>query len=128
MDLFASPSNHKLPLWFSRSRCDGASGADAFTQSWTGWSIYAFPPRNLLLKTLLKIRADKVEEAIVIAPHWPKRIWFPLLTEMAVTKPYIFPLERNLLSQFLPDKGRLFHPDLATLSLSAWKLNASNGN
>ena len=127
LDLFASPLNHKLPLWFSRTRCDGAAGADAFTQSWTGLSIYAFPPRNLLLKTLLKIREDQVEEAIVIAPHWPKRVWFPLLMEMATTKPHIFPVERGLLSQVLPEKGRLFHPDLLTLQLSAWKLSAKSG-
>ena len=96
MDLFVSQSNHKIPLWFSRSRCDSATGDDAFNQSWTEWSIYAFLPRNLLLKTLLYIRAGNLEEAIMIVPYWPKRLWFPFL-------------------EFLLDKGCLFHPDLLNL-------------
>ena len=65
--------------------------------------------------------------AIVFAPHWPKRTWFPLLQSMAVQAPWILPLERDLLSQKLIDKGTLFHSDLRTLRLAAWRLNVLNG-
>ena len=127
IDLFASLQNHKLPLWFSRLPCPQATGTDAMAQTWTGWSVYAFPPKNLILRTLTKIRDDRVEDAIVVVPHWPKRGWFPLLLHMAVETPVMFRLEINLLSQVLQDKGRLYHPDLRSLQLTAWKLSGAPG-
>lgn len=72
-----------------------------------------------LPQTLIKFREDGLEEAIVIVPHWPRRMWSPLLMKMATLLPNIFPVERDLLSQFLPDKGLLLQPDLETLQLSA---------
>lgn len=74
IDLFASESIHKLPVWFSRSLCQSAAGADALRQNWEGLRVYAFPPFNLILCTLQKLRADGVEWAIVVT-HWPKRTW-----------------------------------------------------
>ena len=128
IDLFAAPPNHKLPLWFSRLPCPGATATDAFLQSWSGWSVFAFPPINLIQRTLLKIRTDQVEEAIVVVPFWPKRTWFPLLLQLASEPPITLPREFNLLSQKLPGRGTLFHPDLPKLALSAWKVNGKRGN
>jgi hypothetical protein len=127
IDLFASHANHKLPAWFSRTNCPGSNGPDAFNQSWTGLSVYLFPPLNLLHRSLLKLKSDRVQNAIVVAPYWPKRIWFPLLCAMAAHPPWFLPKERNLLSQTLPDKGILHHPDLSSLRLTAWKVNALIG-
>ena len=67
IDLFASPLNHKLPMWFARVQCPGATAVDAFHQSWSGWYVYAFPPINLIQRVLIKIRSDQVEEAIAPA-------------------------------------------------------------
>ena len=39
---------------------------NALSQSWTGLSIYTFPPTPLLQRTLIKIREDQAE-VIVIA-------------------------------------------------------------
>ena len=127
LDLFASPANHKAALWFSRLPHPGAAAVDAFNQSWTGWSVYAFPPFNLILKTLLKIRADKVQEVIMVTPHWPKRQWFPLLLQMATEPPLRLPLRIDLLQQRLVDRGVLYHPDLRTLELTAWRLTGDLG-
>ena len=128
LDLFASPANHKAALWFSRLPQPGAAAVDAFNQSWTGWFVYAFPPINLILKTLLKIRADKVQEVIMVTPHWPKRQWFPLLLQMASEPPLRLPLRIDLLHQKLADRGVLYHPDLKMLELTAWKLTGDPGS
>jgi hypothetical protein len=127
IDLFASPQNHKLPLWFGRLHSQEAAASNAFSQSWRGWSVYAFPPFNLIFSTLLKIRHDQVEEAIVVLPFWPRRPWFPLLLEMACENPVRFRPKLDLLSQKLAGRGTLFHPDIRNLQLTAWKLNANPG-
>ena len=124
VDLFASPTNHKLPVWFSRSHCPRAAGTDALAQDWRNLRLYAFPPFNLILRTLCKLRADRAEWAIVITPYWPKRTWFPLAMSMASVPPWTLPRRYNQLSQSLPDKGVLYHPDLHQLKLVAWKLSA----
>ena len=127
VDLFASQQNHKLPVWFSRHSCLEATAVDAFQQNWQGLKVYAFPPTNLILKTLQQIRDQQVEDAIVVVPHWPAREWFSLLLQMASTTPVRFRLEIDLLSQHLLDKGKLYHPDLSSLSLTAWRLNGKSG-
>ena len=126
IDLFASELNHKRPLWFSRSSIEGAAGTNAFAQTWKGWYVYAFPPTNLILKTLTKVREEEVE-AIVLVPHWPRRDWFPLLLQMATEQPVMFHKRMDLLSQTLSERGVLFHPDLESLQLTAWKLNGALG-
>ena len=68
-----------------------------------------------------------MEDAIVVVPHWPAREWYSLLLQMASTTPVRFRLESGLLSQHLLDKGKLYHPDLARLSLTAWRLNGGRG-
>ena len=71
IDLFASPQNYKLDVWFCWHANPAAAAADAFAQSWTGWYVYAFPPKNLIMNTLTKLRSDQVMEAIVVVPNWP---------------------------------------------------------
>ena len=45
---FVSHSNYRLPLWFSFRSHPQTIGCNALLQSWTGWSVYAFPPIGLL--------------------------------------------------------------------------------
>ena len=127
VDLFASAENHKLPTWFSRHLCEGAQAPDALTQAWTGLSVYAFPPLNLIQKTLLKIRDERVEEVILVVPDWPGRPWYPILLQMASAKPVRLRVKIDLLTQKLTGKGVLYHPDLLTLKLTGWRLNGANG-
>ena len=126
VDVFAAPENHKLPVWFSRTDCPGTQGRDAMNQSWTGLYIYAFPLTNMIFKTLLKIRDESVEEAILIAPDWPRREWYPLLEDM-LTEKLPLQLRIDLLSQVLTNRGTLFHPDLPSQRLAAWRLNGKLG-
>jgi hypothetical protein len=127
IDLFASPQNHKLPLWFGRVPFPSATATDALSQCWTGWYVYGFPPFNLIRRMLIKLRDDQVEEAIVIVPYWPRRPWFPLLMNMACEEPVRLPPRLDLLSQELTERGTLYHPEIRRLHLTAWKLNARPG-
>jgi len=123
VDSFASHLNHHLPVWFGRTHHQEAAASDALLQSWTGLYIYAFPPFALLQRVLLKIKGDHPEAVVLIAPTWPRRSWFHLLLQMACEVPLLLPLKLGLLSQILPQKGTLFHPDLKSLRLAAWKLS-----
>ena len=127
VDLFASSSNHKLPVWFSRTYHPEATAVDAFHQNWSGLFVYAHPPFKLIRKTLLQIRNQQVEKAIVVLPNWPSQDWYPLLLELALEGPVLFKLEIDLLSQKLQDRGIQYHPNLNWLHLSAWKLSGYNG-
>ena len=68
VDLFASHLNHQLPLWFCWTDHPLVAASNALSQLWTGLSLYAYPPIRLLERTLIKIRKDQAEEAVVITP------------------------------------------------------------
>ena len=122
IDLFASAVNAQLPLYCSRTPDAQAVCQDALSMDWTGWEVYCFPPFALLLRVLDKIRREQVN-AVVIAPHWPRRPWFSLLVELSADVPRLLPLQRDLLSQSLAEKGTVLHPDLKSLHLVAWRLS-----
>ena len=90
MDLFASHLNHQHPIWFCRTIHPLAAASNALSQSWTRLSVYGYPPIPLLERTLIKIREDQAEEAIVIAPQWPRRSWYHLLLQMTCEIPLLF--------------------------------------
>ena len=123
LDAFASPNNHQLSIWFSRSPHQEAAATDALTQSWTGLKLYAFPPIPLILKVLAKIKLDRAEEVILIVPTWPRRIWYQLLLQLVCSPPFLLPLQMDLLSQTLTGKGTLYHSNLKSLHLAAWRLS-----
>ena len=56
---------------------------------------------------------------LLVAPLWPKQLWFPLLQHLAVEPPLELPLWERLLSQPLSD---VYHQDPALLQLHAWLL------
>ena len=98
--------------------------SNTLSQPWTGLSLYAYHPILLLERTLVKIRADQVEEGIVITPCWSRRSLY-LLLQLACVIPILLPRRQDLLSQHLPEKGVLYHTDLETLQLTVWKLSGA---
>lgn len=54
---------------------------------------------------------------VVIAPYWPNRPWFPLLTQLSFQDPVPLPLRPDLLSQ-----GAVLHPCPVLLRLMVWFL------
>ena len=68
IDAFASQKNSHLPVWFSRILHPEAAACDALIQPSTGLFLYAFPRFADLQKVLMKIRGDRSEAVILIAP------------------------------------------------------------
>ena len=119
VDLFATAGNARLPTFCSRYFHPQAWAVDALSIDWNGILGYAFPPWNLIHHVLTKLR-DSRASLILIAPFWPRQPWFPLLTQLLVDSPFKFPPRGNLLTQL---RGRILHPDVKSLQLSAWPLS-----
>ncbi|XP_072024901.1 uncharacterized protein [Amphiura filiformis] len=75
VDLFASASNHQLPVYCSRMRDPRALAVDALHLNWRGMTAYAFPPISLLQRVIQKIASEDCN-IILIAPFWPRHLWF----------------------------------------------------
>ena len=119
VDLFATESNHKLPVYVAPGPDPQALAVDALAQSWDGMWAYAYPPTVLVPKVLRKVR-EHTCELIFIAPWWPKKEWSLDLLELSVEPPRRLPLWTRLLRQ--PRSSR-FHTNPAVLNLHAWRLS-----
>lgn len=118
VDLFASKANAKCKRYCSWKRDPDSSAVDAFTIPWNNFYFYAFPPFSIILRVLHKIRNDKAEGTLIV-PWWPTQSWFPLLIELAASKPIKFKPATNLLIS----SSREVHPLAANLSLAAVQLS-----
>ena len=117
VDLFASRETSHCPLWFSLTH-PAPLGLDAMVQTWPRLRLYAFPPVALLPGVLERVRRDRVC-LLLIAPHWPGRVWFPDLVSLLDGPPLELPVRRDLLSQA---EGSIFHPRPELWNLWAWPL------
>lgn len=95
IDLFATYQTKQCDRYFSWKADPMSEGIDAFTQNWD-CKFYAFPPLNLIGKTLNKILNDKVE-GIIVAPYWTTQSWYPLFQKLAITKILFFGPNNKLL-------------------------------
>ena len=120
IDLFATSQNHRCSIYFSPYHDRNALGTDAFLQNWNGWQVYAFPPWSLIPAVLKKLRSSSGVLLTIIAPYWPRRLWFPDLLDLVIDGPVALPLSRDLLCQ--PHFHR-FHLGVSRLSLHAWRLS-----
>jgi hypothetical protein len=118
VDLFATPANAKLPLFVCPYQDPAALDTDAFSLSWTGMWVYAFPPFPLLNEVLQKMSREPCD-MILIAPAWPSQSWFHRLLELSVDHPRSLPSHPRLLKQ--PDQNS-FHENVGKLLLHAWRL------
>ena len=101
VDLFATAENHQLPQYVAPNLDPQAVGIDAMALNWNQWeSIYIFPPFNMMMAVLDKLRTFKGKAAIV-APLWQKSNWFPLVLELGLR---LVPIPSPTLSQQVQDK------------------------
>ena len=121
VDLFATDQNKQCLTYCSLVPEQNALATDAFTISWEGMMAYAFPPPILLSRVLKKIKSEDCV-IILIAPLWPRQVWYPDLLDLLIAIPLKLPVREDLLSQ---DQGRLLHPDPGALKLVAWNLSRS---
>lgn len=120
VDLFASRSNAKCPIYVTWKSDPDAWMVDAFTISWSRLNFYAFPPFAMILKVMQKIISDKAE-GIVIVPNWPTQPWFPLFNKLTVSDCIYFNPSINLLKS----PFRSTHNLHKTLTLVAAKLSGT---
>ena len=116
IDLFASRTNSKCPLYFSWLPDPGALLVDAFTTHWGELGLFwAFPPFFLILKTLRKIQTDRAT-GIVIVPRWPSQPCSPLYHHLRTSPVVRLPASTNLL---LSPCRTIVHPMADSLELIA---------
>ena len=84
LDLFASRLNHKVRNYVSWCPDPGAQFVNAFARSWSNLGfLYIFPPFRLLHRVVRKIRVERPERAVVVAPDWWGQTYLPALQELA---------------------------------------------
>jgi hypothetical protein len=83
IDKFAHNKNNKLPAFVAMEGplAQGAAALDAFSLDWATGPPYLFPPVQLLLRLLAKVRDEKAR-AVLVAPKWPSQPWWTLLQSM----------------------------------------------
>ena len=121
IDLFATFQNKKCPVFLSWIPDHRALGCDAFQVSWSSVLGYAFPPVKLIPRVLQKVISEK-STVILIAPRWPRRMWYPQILSLLIDVPQELPILEDLLSQGT-GKDHLIHPAPQILELVAWKVS-----
>ena len=116
IDLFASSTNAKMPVYISWLPDPNAFAVDAYTVSWQDIKFYAFPPFSLIPRVLAKIIQDKAT-GILIIPKWTTQSWFPLMLTLLIQHSRVISPCRELL--YLPQQPQVVHPLHKKLSLLA---------
>jgi len=81
LEVFASPSNHFLRRYFSKTFHTTALAVNAFAQSWSGETVWACPPVSLAIATLRKFKEDKTQ-GILILPEWKSQPYWAYLLHL----------------------------------------------
>uniref|UniRef100_A0A914YL49 Reverse transcriptase domain-containing protein n=1 Tax=Panagrolaimus superbus TaxID=310955 RepID=A0A914YL49_9BILA len=122
VDLFASRLNHKCDRYFSFNPDPNAEGTDAFAHNWKDFNAYAFPPFNLVGRTIQKARADKAN-LILVTPAWLSAPYWPQLQDLADG-----PLLLSGFSLRDPISNQVHYLAQAKrLNLAAWKISFRYG-
>ena len=124
VDAFASLAMHQMTPYWSWEPDPKAERTNALVQNWNGHYPYLFPPFCLIHKVLRKVRVQRVEKAILIAPLWPGQSWFPSLLNMSVSVPFLLPQVPDLLTNHMGEP----HPMLTfrKLKLGAFLISSND--
>ena len=90
IDLFATRLTNQLKSYVSWRPDPQAVATDAFSIDWSQLKGYAFPPFNLIPRTLMKVISDNAN-IVLVAPIWQTQHWWPLLLQLAVQLPVLLP-------------------------------------
>ena len=88
VDLMATVLSRKAPMYFAWNKFDPKSwGQDSLAKD-VNWNIfqlpYCFPPFPLLGQVLARVREQKVNRMLLVAPWWPTKPWFSTLLNMTM--------------------------------------------
>ena len=99
VDLFASRINNKCEKYCSRFADPSSTWVDAFSFSWTGLNVYAFPPFSLVQRVLKKALRDKPQKLILVMPDWKTRPWHSMVRQYSRQLLHISRKRGNLRNQ-----------------------------
>ncbi|XP_013874757.1 uncharacterized protein LOC106525168 [Austrofundulus limnaeus] len=119
VDLFATGANTHCPLFFSITDQNAPLGVDALAHPWPNVLLYAFPPVEMILPVLERVRRQRLS-LILMAPHWPAKCWYAEIISLLAAQPWQLPLHQDLLSQ--AGGGGIFHPHPELWRLHAYLL------
>jgi len=119
IDLFATRFNYQCPTYVSPVPDSQAWEVDALSISWEGMNAYAYPPHQIMTQVLNKFLETRICSLLLIAPYWPKQVWFARLLELVSSPPVRLPLWKNLLRQ---PQSNVFHQNPRVLDLHVWRL------
>ena len=102
LDIFASKETRMLPRYMTWYPDKEAVARDALLHQWDPVS-YAFPPVPLILKSLQKLEREKIR-VVMILPHWPSALWWPLVLSLLIDPILPLPNYRSILT--MVDRSR----------------------
>jgi hypothetical protein len=118
IDLFATRRlTHQLPRYVSWHPDPQAFATDAFTLNWGILKGNAFPPFNLVPRTLIKVQQDNAT-IVLLAPIWQGQTWWPLLLQLAIRCPMFLPSAPETLEN--PANPTTIHLMFPRLHLAVW--------
>ncbi len=124
VDLMATRSNAKLPVFVSPFPDPRALSVDALSMDWSHLlCAYVFPPTAVVRDVLEKIRTS-TGMFLAILPMWPNQSWYPDLLALCVDHPIELPTSGRVLSQIVRGT-EVLHPNLRIMHLHAWTLSSN---
>ena len=120
IDLFATRLTNQLKHFVNWRPDPHAVTTDAFSIDWSQLKGYAFPPFNLIPRTLMKVINDNAN-LVLVAPVWQTQHWWPLLLQLTVKQPVLLPVSPALLED--PSNPRAIHPMHPRLQLAVWTIS-----
>lgn len=88
LDLFATRANRLTPEFISREVQPAAMDCNALSLNWKALQehhrLWANPPFSILLEVLQKIKRERLQPLLLVAPRWTSARWRPLLLELSV--------------------------------------------
>ena len=116
LDAFASKATTKMPRYMTWYPDQGAVARDALLQEWDPVT-YLFPPVPLMLKVLQRVR-DQGIRAVLVCPHWPTSIWWPLVLDMMVEPLLPLPYYQQALETLDGERIQPYMEPLVAIHLS----------
>jgi hypothetical protein len=122
IDLFARGGNNQLPIYCTWGEDPMAYAVDTMTISWNMTLAYAFPP--IAPRVLEKLSSSRNCRMLLIAPMWPRQIWFPRLLSFMIAEPISLPQTEDLLLN--PDQTTVPLTTIQSLHLTAWSISSDH--
>ena len=88
IDIFATTLKGQLPRFASWRPDPRSAFVNAFSRSWHGEYLYAFPPFSLIQHCLDRVELDQAQ-GVLLVPAWPTQTWYTRLLQMLSGQPVV---------------------------------------